>query len=473
MKSKPCLTFLLIAALMFSLSACADTPISQNSVNIVTPPKVVSNVPAPDLRFPGPVSSEDKRLSNVERVIDTTVVDYSYMKTWFPPETWRSTGLYAPPGETITLTLAEGEDTTGLYVQIGSHTDTLESLVAYDRLRAGEICVKKPLISGSNEISNPYGGLIYIIPTQITHQPILPHEDPSKALAKVIKKTTMNIKISGAIEAPYFKLGATTPEEWQKSLSSSSAPMCELASDNIILTVPSQAAKDIKDPTALMTVWEDFATKTNALAGYTDTPTNQGLAVHVAPRDPWRYVADIQISYGYMYAGYPIMLYDDASVKDMLDVTRFKTNGWGFWHELGHNYQQNLWEVPSLVEVTNNVYSLYFENLYKNPPRLEMDNDGNGLSSYDTAKNYLALPRDEKNYHSDEDVSYFTRLVLFDQLINQYGFEAFTELNRRFRTFPSQRDLSSDSLKIEAFAEVLEGIIGEDARGFLEEWGFM
>lgn len=466
MKSKPYLFILLFAVLTLSISAC-----SKDTVKPVTETSAPS--PAQDLRFPGPVSAGAKRLSNVQRRIDTTVVDYSYMKTWFPPETWRSTGLYAPPGEKITLTFEEGQDIEGIYIQIGSHTDTLENIMVYDRLRAGDICVKKPLTSGINEIVNPYGGLIYIIPTKVTHQPILSSQDPSKTLAKVIPESAIDLKISGAIEAPYFKLGVTDPDTWAKALLDSSSPMCELASENIILTVPTHAAKDLKDPTALMKVWEDFASKTNRLAGYTDTPSTHGLAVHVAPRDPWRYVADIQISYGYMYAGYPIMLYDEACVKDMLDVTRFKKNGWGFWHELGHNYQQNTWEVPSLVEVTNNVYSLYFEKLYENEPRLEMDNDGHGLSSHETAKRYLALPPNEKNYHSDEDVSYFTRLVLFEKLIDQYGFEVFTELSRRFRTYPHEIDLTSDALKIEAFAEVLEDIIGKEARGFLEDWGFM
>ncbi len=381
-----------------------------------------------------------------------TVTDYDYMLTWFPPETWRSTGLYAAPGETIVINVPQDAKFEGLYVQIGSHTDTLEHIESSERLRPGNILTQTLLNPGENTLMNPYGGLIYFIPT------VEPSE-PNKSL---------DVTLSGAIQAIYYKKGETTAKEWEKMRQNNPPPMGELAGDHIIVTVPSKYLLALENPEELLETLDDFVNQVNHLAGYDATDQE-----HLSPIDPWRYVADIQLSYGYMYCGYPIMLYSEDSVQNLLDVTRFKKNGWGFWHELGHNYQQNTWEVESLVEVTCNIYSLFMEKYYGNPSRLLQDNDGYGRNSYEEAALYLALPDAERDFHDDEKISYFTRLVFFDELAQAYGFEVFSNLAKAFRSRGFIDPSRSVQEKMYDFYEVLSEVTGEDQLERLMRWGLL
>ena len=74
---------------------------------------------------------------------------------------------------------------------------------------------------------------------------------------------------------------------------------------------------------------------------------------------PERYVADEQISAGYMHSGYPIMTHLDAAPR-FVDLARLATEGdWGMFHEMGHNHQHPDWTFDGTVEVTCNLFSLY------------------------------------------------------------------------------------------------------------------
>ena len=74
---------------------------------------------------------------------------------------------------------------------------------------------------------------------------------------------------------------------------------------------------------------------------------------------PERYVADEQISAGYMHAGYPIMTHLDAAPR-FVDLANLSTKGdWGMFHEMGHNHQHRDWTFGGTTEVTCNLFSLY------------------------------------------------------------------------------------------------------------------
>jgi hypothetical protein len=77
---------------------------------------------------------------------------------------------------------------------------------------------------------------------------------------------------------------------------------------------------------------------------------------------PERYVADEQISAGYMHSGYPIMTHLDVAPTfvDLAKLTGDKDGcGWGFYHEMGHNHQESEWTFAGTGEVTNNLFAVY------------------------------------------------------------------------------------------------------------------
>jgi hypothetical protein len=139
---------------------------------------------------------------------------------------WHSTGLYAAPGEAITVRLpkpaAEGTAADpaagGLVLQIGAHTDELWELEEWQR--APRVFRRVALDRELTTVASPLGGLIYVDVPE------------SCALGKVA------VEIGHAVEAPRFVLERTSDEEWKGSLRHRSAPWAELESGKIVVTVP-------------------------------------------------------------------------------------------------------------------------------------------------------------------------------------------------------------------------------------------
>lgn len=62
--------------------------------------------------------------------------------------------------------------------------------------------------------------------------------------------------VSGAVDAPYFKLGTTSAADWASRERSLQAPWAELATDKIVLTVPSYSIRALSNLDALMTKYD-------------------------------------------------------------------------------------------------------------------------------------------------------------------------------------------------------------------------
>ncbi|XP_051464037.1 TRPM8 channel-associated factor 2-like isoform X2 [Apus apus] len=252
---------------------------------------------------------------------------------------WRSTGLYLPEGHTAVITFPCLVVGAGLKVQIGCHSDDLSRATELKRapvvIRTCDIACQK------QSISCLWGGLIYIV---------LP---AGTVLGKV------PITVEGAVRAPFFKLGETCESQWKTCIRHYPAPWAELAIENLILTVPSDSIRHMENPQPLLTLWNEIMVAISKLAA---KPTK-------FPR-PERIVTDVQISCGWMHAGYPIMCHLD-STKEILDVKHIQTAGlWGPIHELGHNQQQEAWEFPPhTTEATCNLWSVYVHEKVLGIPR--------------------------------------------------------------------------------------------------------
>ena len=146
----------------------------------------------------------------------------------------------------------------------------------------------------------------------------------------------------------------------------------EFQGERIILTVPSDLIRQVTDPEELMRTWDEIYDSYDELVGL-DPDRAMPHTAHQLNR---RYVADGQISSGAMHAGYPIMM-PFSYAANLLDVDYITTNAWGFWHELGHEYQQRTWTWGDVGEVTVNLFSLYTQEKYGNTSELlKVGNDG-------------------------------------------------------------------------------------------------
>jgi hypothetical protein len=349
--------------------------------------------------FPGPVTGkETSRLLRIETSIPG----------------WHSTGLYAAPGKPISVEYPEIADS--LRIRIGCHSDRLYHHDKWSR--APEIDREAPIAA---RISAAFGGLVYVV------------------VPKGCKLGNIPIRISGAVEAPYFVLGETKPDEW-KTIRRHGTPWGELATSKVILTVPSAELRKLENPEPLLRFWDRVL---DAAADLAQIPRDRS--------PPQRYVADVQISLGYMHSGYPIMTHLDAAPR-MTSLETMKKGDWGLFHELGHNHQADAWTFESTGEVTNNLWTLYI---------LE--------TVCGTRETHEALVERRKNldvrkWRDDP----FVALVMYVQLREAFGWDAFKKVFAGYREGPQP---GSDDEKRDEWMVRFSRAIGKNLGPFFEAWG--
>ncbi|XP_048680075.2 LOW QUALITY PROTEIN: TRPM8 channel-associated factor 2-like [Caretta caretta] len=347
---------------------------------------------------------------------------------------WRSTGLYLPRGNTVTFIFPSTVTGVGLQVQIGCHSDDLSRA---EELKRPPVVIHRCDVKDQKiSVSSLWGGLIYIIV-------------PKGSLLGGV-----SITVKGAVQAPFFRLGKTSKSQWLTCIRHYPAPWAELATQNISLTVPADSIRPIEDPEPLLTLWEQIMTAVAKLAA---TPAK-------FPR-PERIVADVQISAGWMHAGYPVMCHLD-SVKELVNMEYMQANGlWGPIHELGHNQQQAGWEFPPhTTEATCNLWSVYVHEKVL------------GISR-DRAHEHLQLQHRKKRI-SDylgkgaqlKDWNVWTALETYLQLQEAFGWEPFIQL---FSEYQTMSNIPTDNpSKMNLWAEKFSRQVKKNLAPFFVAWGW-
>lgn len=392
--------------------------------------------------FPGAVPSDAPRVEQKRIPVDFDYSTFDYLRQGTVPKHWISTGLYAPAGEWITVHVPEG--TTGLDVQIGAHTDNLTSQSVWKRLPI--VAQRKTLSPGDHQIRSPYGGLLYLIPTK-----------PQPGIVK-------EITIEGGVQAPYYVLGETTDDAWT-SIREYPAPWAELQGRRVILTLPSEYVRTLDDPQALLEKWDQIVDYTDDAAGLSPDASLPHRSVDL----PFRYVADRQISAGFMHAGYPIMFQIDPSAAHAVDIERVTRNGWGFWHETGHEYQQGAWNWDVTGEVTVNIYSLYVQQKFGNPSNL-LTRNAQGKDFYDRAFEHMATSDPNTTVYGKSGQDLFVNLVMFRQLSLAYGWDFYADLHRAYRELPASQLPANNQAEIDTFVVMASKTAGEDLTEFFDKW---
>lgn len=387
------------------------------------PPEQVKADPSA-ASFPGPVPADAPRQTRT-LTIDTRV-----------PQ-WHGTGLYAAPGEIVTVTLPNGAVGKGLSVRVGSHTDTLWQLDKWERFP--EVSMRRTLDAPTVRLASPFGGALFIdVPDGC-------------ALGDV------PITIAHAVAAPRFVRGVTSAADWKQTARSAPAPWAELEGKLVTLSVPSSAVRDLDDPEALMAYWDDVM--------------EHIYAFYAAPKRgrPERYSVDRQISAGYMHSGYPIMTGDDVA-RTFTDVHilrgRDALKCWGFYHEMGHNFQQPEWTWADFGEVTNNLFSLYGTETF-NGAVVGAHPDMTQAKMAERVKLIAAAPGAEKYYAKDP----WYPLTMFWLLRHEFGWGPFTRLFAEFRALPDAERPHTEREKHDQFLVRFSQLTGHNLGPYLTAWG--
>lgn len=347
---------------------------------------------------------------------------------------WRSTGLYLPEGQTAHVFFCGAVSGADLQVQIGCHSDDLS---AAKELKRAPVVVRQFKVSCEKQsISCLWGGLIYILV-------------PARSQLGRVPVTIM-----GAVRAPYFKLGETSKCQWKESIRSFPGPWAELATENIILTVPSDDIRHIENPEPLLTLWVQIM---QAIAELAAAPAK-------FPR-PERIVTDVQISAGWMHAGYPIMGHLD-SVKEMLNVDHMRATGlWGPIHELGHNQQRAGWEFPPhTTEATCNLWSVYVHEKVLGIPREKAHQALQQECRKERVRSYM------ENGAQLKDWSVWTALETYLQLQEGFGWEPFIRL---FSDYRQMSGVPNDNpSKMNLWVRKFSLTVKKNLAPFFKSWGW-
>ncbi|XP_073508739.1 TRPM8 channel-associated factor homolog [Phyllobates terribilis] len=349
-------------------------------------------------------------------------------------DAWRSTGLYLPPRIKATLLFPASAVGKGLQVQIGCQTDDLSS--AEQLGRAPVVVCKKNVVNEKVVISSVWGGLLYVIVKGKSQLGIVP------------------VTVYGAEPAPTFINGQTEVSSWLKTISASQTPWAELITENIIFTVPFDSIRSLQDPDVLLSQWDTIMCAIAELA--------------VIPKKflrPERFVADVQISAGWMHAGYPVMCLQQ-SAKEITDLKTIKKDGlWGAIHELGHNQQQRAWEFPpNTTEATCNLWSVYVHENVLGIPRDKAHNDLKPGNRDARIREYL------KNGAKLAEWNKWTALETYLQLQEGFGWDPFKCLFSKYQTMS---DVSEDNKdKMNLWAKLFSQAVNKNLAPFFQAWGW-
>ncbi|MBN2449171.1 MAG: M60 family metallopeptidase [Lentisphaeria bacterium] len=372
--------------------------------------------------FPGEVPAD------AARVRETISVDTSVPR-------WHSTGLYAAPGEAVTLVVPEPAAGKGLLLRIGAHRDGIWPRSEWWRY---------PEITRTFAVAGPrtvgacaFGGLVYL-------------EVPDGCDLGVIE-----VAFEGAVPAPLYRRGQTDLREWRESIRLRPGPWAEIGSGKVILTVPAANVRDLDDPEELMAFWDGVLDACADLA-----------VIGRERKSPERYVTDVQISVGYMHSGYPIMTFLDVAPR-FVDVADLRGKGnWGMFHEMGHNHQSGDWTFGGTVEVTVNLFSLYvLEQCCPGAPVL-----GGALPENRIKRTRKHILEDKASFDAWKRDP-FTGLVMYIQLREAFGWDAYKRVFAEYRSLPKDQKPADDDAKRDQWLMRFSRTVGRNLGPFFEAWG--
>ncbi|EDL13474.1 TRPM8 channel-associated factor 3 [Mus musculus] len=347
---------------------------------------------------------------------------------------WVSTGLYLPEGQVAQVLLPSEATHAKLKVLIGCHRDNISQARTY--FRPPVMTYVYHLTSSQTSISWLYGGLLYIMV-------------PNK-----YNQDNVSVTIRGAVSAPYFRLGKTTQEEWKNLITHSKAPWGELATDNIILTIPTVNLKELQDPYPLLQLWDKMV---RAVAKLAARPFPFQRAERV--------VLDKQISFGFLHSGYPIMGLISI-VEGIISEFKIRSHGiWGVIHELGHNHQKSGWTFPPhTTEALCNLWTIYVHETVLNIPREQAHPSLNP-----------ELRRQRIKYHLNKGAPLsnwimWTALETYLQLQEGFGWEPFIQVFADYRTLSGLPQNNEDKMNlwVKKFSEAVH----KNLAPFFEAWGW-
>lgn len=284
--------------------------------------------------------------------------------------------------------------------------------------------------------------------------------------------TTVDVKVTGGKAIPLYVVGETEDADWENDVQNMDDTYVQLVSDRVLLTLPSRdyVKHPIEDVEAMFETIHKMLDLDDRLAGFDNSsPEN------MKTRNRINYLVDVYTPApeSNKYYAYTSEYFIGMKRDNFTALTEDLGTEWGYWHETGHTYQQRSWMFSAIVEVQVNMFSLYVQEKFGLPSKLNNREDSNARTSFEMARAYIADPN--KNYMVINKAAYgefFTKLVMFHQLKAAYGWDAFTRLQKYFRKQPLvYNPKETDTDKANKFVHAMCLITKNDLVPFFRKWG--
>jgi hypothetical protein len=262
---------------------------------------------------------------------------------------------------------------------------------------------------------------------------------------------------AGFKKVPYYVRGVTSIADYQRMLDvfGDSVGNVLLVSDRTMFSLSMPNARQYRSSNvdSLLLICDQVIASQEAFSGM-----DSSLPEHQPRSNRILIIDGFQVN---PTAYYLAISFPQGSMNEILVPSLLKKS-WGLYHELGHTHQQS-WTWGAVLEVTVNIYSgaaLRAMGQPKSPLSDEV---------WSIVTNYFTKPASERNYNTDEQLDFFTRLVMFDQLWLAYGDSFYQNLHKKCRV--DKPIFNSDDDKIAYFMTAACDIAGEDLTDFFRKWG--
>ena len=354
---------------------------------------------------------------------------------------WHSTGVFAPAGAPLTVTLPAGAESLGLRLRIGTSGDNLLRVADAWR-RAPRVSAEIPLDKRETTISSPFGGLVYIVV-------------PDGGIAG----WSGEVSLSGGIMAPWFRLGRESAADFARQCADTHAPQGEIEGESFVITCETAQLRRVDDPAWIAAFWDRILSADLAFA---DLPPR---------RYPERICSDVQLTTGWLHNGYPLMYHIGSAGKDALDWVVDKPalergDAWGAFHEIGHNHQSGDWTPDGFGEVTVNLFTAYdIAEICGADFRAE----GFAVSTAEQAKRIEKFKKDGISYDNlKRDV--FLALEPYLRIAETYGWDVYRKTFAAYHA-PGFAKPKDDAEKWAVFTTLLSDAANADLAAVFAAWG--
>ena len=341
-------------------------------------------------------------------------------------------GFYAPAGRVVTITIGAEHIESGFQIQVGERYDDLRRIgriTTWDR--APHAIRRFDIKQETTQVTNAYGGVIYLdVPGNMTGE--------------------VALQIEGAIPMAVYTRGeGASATSFSEALSGSSPLAILQEQGRIRLVVPSEEARRVSDPEAVVDFWSGFHRSHSVLA---QEPNPRRYESH--------WIFDTQVGFGYANATPARITYPMLSVGWVLRTQTGDEDWWLFGHELGHQFQTSDWRGGDITEVAVNLFTMYTLSGY-------ILGGGNfeSESGRFTPVDHAAL---SSSRWGSADL--FGKLQLYRQLIAEFGWERMRDTFASYYNPAYPR--TSDGEFMDGFAIRFSATVERDLSSFFQRWEY-